>query len=145
MANRLTDGLPITTEWLNSLVDEIEALKGATGVSSTSSAQKPISLFGSLFSNAKSFQIIGDTFFENIPGGTSLINRTINFKNPFFDNNVIVVASATFNDTTGKPSDSYVSVGNIRSSSFEMTLKLNQTFTQTMSASVNYIAIGKSS
>ena len=30
MANRLTDGLPITTEWLNTLVDEINSLKGIT-------------------------------------------------------------------------------------------------------------------
>jgi hypothetical protein len=38
MATRLSDGIPVTTEWLNSLVEEINALRNNQSNNSTGSA-----------------------------------------------------------------------------------------------------------
>ena len=60
--SRLTDGLPITTEWLNSIVDEIMKLSSAvTGTESAGSISDIIDVEGDFFkSTTRPIQILAN-------------------------------------------------------------------------------------
>ena len=150
MANRLTDGLPITTEWLNTLVDEINSLKGVSVSPGSTSLAKKINVLGSGFTGDRTIQVVADTFTDIIPAGENVLDRTVQFQTPFYDNNVIVVVTPSFVSTSNRvnrPFLSYASVGLVTSSKFELSVALTSDLSDLSngrSVVVNYIAIGKS-
>lgn len=149
--SRLTDGLPITTEWLNSLADEINLLGVTTGLNragTTSSSQ--ISIGGQYFSNTTSpLQIMADRVTTTVMGGASVAELSPVFKVPFLDNDVIVVATPSFisNGTRiGRPFRASASVGKITSKGFLLSVVLvneDQDSSSGKEVIVDYIAIGK--
>jgi hypothetical protein len=150
VANRLTDGLPITTEWLNTLVDEINSLKGVSVSPGSTSLAKKINVLGSGFTGDRTIQVVADTFTDIIPAGENVLDRTVQFQTPFYDNNVIVVVTPSFVSTSNRvnrPFLSYASVGLVTSSKFELSVALTSDLSDLSngrSVVVNYIAIGKS-
>lgn len=148
--SRLTDGLPVTTEWLNSLVDEINGFSGSTSGSSTSSTSSNIEVFGSLInSDTGSIRVIAERVRSTADGGTTRVEMAPTFPKPFKDNNVIVVATPSFvsNGTRkGKPFLANASVGAISSKGFLLTISLvrdDMDFNENKEVIVDYIAIGR--
>jgi len=154
--SRLTDGLPITTEWLNSLSDEINNLSAilsssASGTTtSAGSGASKIDILGSFFSNTtRPLQIVADRITVTASGGTSVAELSPTFQSPFADNNVIVVATPSFvsqGTRMGKPFKASASVGAITSKGFLCSVTLvddGMDFNQGKEVIVDYIAIGK--
>lgn len=146
MPSRLTDGLPITTEWLNSLVDSINDL---TPTSADSSTIRPVIYTGAALSGSGSLQIEAGQHSGTATTGASTYEATVSFNTPFKDNNVIVVATSTFisNGTRkNRPFKAAASIGLITNSKFECSLVLtddDMDFNAGKSVTFNYIAIGK--
>ena len=148
MATRLSDGMPITTEWLNQLVAEINELKNSNSSSSSSSqaAQRVVEFYGPGLAGNSAIQVQTGSFSTQAAAAQALVEASVNFPIPFADNNVFLVATPTFSDSTGRPARSSVSVSNIRAGSFKMTVMLvndRDAFTADKTVTVNYIAIGK--
>jgi hypothetical protein len=148
MATRLSDGMPITTEWLNQLVAEINELKNSNSSSSSSSqaAQRVVEFYGPGLAGNTPIQVQTGSFQTQAAASQALVEGNVNFSIPFADNNVFIVATPTFSDSTGKPARASVSVSNIRAASFKMTVMLvndRDLFTADKTVTVNYIAIGK--
>lgn len=152
--SRLTDGLPITTEWLNSLTDEINAISAAlsgsnSGSGAVTSANK-IDILGKFFSNTtRPLQIVADRVTVTATGGTDVAEISPVFQAPFADNNVIVVATPSFvsqGTRKGKPFKAAASVGAITSKGFLCSVSLvsdTMEYNQSKEVIVDYIAIGK--
>lgn len=155
MPSRLTDGLPITTEWLNSLVDSINELSGNSGSGTTSSgpSQRSISVLGQYFNDStRPVQIIADSVTTSATGGADTAEMTVSFPTQFADNNVIVVATSAFvsaGTRKNRPFKAAASVGLITSKKFELSVVLTadsgsaSEFNSGKQVIVNYIAIGK--
>jgi hypothetical protein len=151
MPSRLTDGIPITTEWLNSLVDAINGLTSAGGsTTSTTSSQRAISVFGQYFTDSsRAVQIIADTVTGTAVAGENEKEFTVNFPTQFADNNVIVVATSAFvsqGTRKNRPFKAAASVGLITRKKFELSVVLTDEgmeFNKGKQVIVNYIAIGK--
>jgi hypothetical protein len=152
--SRLTDGLPITTEWLNSLADEINLLSVPAGTTQTTagttSVGSQISIGGQYFSNTtRPLQIMADRVTATAVAGSNIAELSPVFKTPFADNDVIVVATPSFvsNGTRkGKPFKAAASVGKITSKGFLLSVVLvndEQDFNAGKEVIVDYIAIGK--
>ncbi len=151
--SRLTDGLPVTFEWLNSLVEEINALSAKVGVSSSGSSVSTIDnidVMGSFFnSTTRTIQIIAEEWTGTATAGRATFEDTVKFNPGFADNNVIVVVTAAFvsNGTRkGRPFKASASVGGIDKNKFELTVSLvedDMDFNKGKQVVVNYIAIGK--
>lgn len=145
--SRLTDGLPITTEWLNSIVDEINNLKGGTG---TATSGNVVEFVGTFFSSTtRPIQVVADRVTGVAAGGELTFETSVVFPNSFGDSNVIVVATPSFISTTdrlGKPVKASASVGQIASTGFLLTVSFvedSNTYTAGKQVTVDYIAIGK--
>jgi hypothetical protein len=145
--SRLTDGLPITTEWLNSLVDEINNLKGGTG---TTASGNVVEFVGTFFSSTtRPIQVVADRITGVAAGGELTFETSVVFPNSFGDSNVIVVATPSFISTTdrlGKPVKASASVGQIASTGFLLTVSFvedSNTYTAGKQVTVDYVAIGK--
>jgi hypothetical protein len=152
MPSRLTDGIPITTEWLNSLVDAINDISATTGspTSGTSSSQRAISVLGQYFNDSsRSIQIVADSVTGNATGGEDTKEFTVNFPVQFADNNVIVVATSAFvsqGARKNRPFKAAAAVGLVTNKKFELSVVLTSDsvdFNAGKQVIVNYIAIGK--
>lgn len=153
--SRLTDGLPITTEWLNSLTDEINLISASlssSGTTTTSSGSgvNQIDILGKFFSNTtRPLQIVADRVTVTATAGTDVAELSPTFQAPFADNNVIVVATPSFvsqGTRKGKPFKATASVGAITSKGFLCSVSLvvdSMDFNQGKEVIVDYIAIGK--
>jgi hypothetical protein len=149
MPSRLTDGIPITTEWLNSLVDAINGLSAPSGGASSGS-QRSISVLGQYFNDSsRSVQIVADSVTGTATGGEDTKEFTVNFPVQFADNNVIVVATSAFvsqGARQNRPFKASASVGLVTNKKFEMSVVLtsdNVDVNTGKQVIVNYIAIGK--
>ena len=146
MPSRLTDGLPITTEWLNSLVDAINDL---TPTSSDSSAIRPVVYTGAALGTSGSLQIEAGEHTGTATTGASTYEATVSFNTPFKDNNAIVVVTSTFvsqGTRKNRPFKAACSVGLVTNSKFECSVILtddDMDFSKGKSVTFNYIAIGK--
>lgn len=145
--SRLTDGLPITTEWLNSIVDEINNIKGGSG---TTSSGNTVEFVGNFFSSTnRPIQVVAERITGNAAGGELTFESTVVFPTSFADSNVIVVATPSFISTTdriGRPVKASASVGQIASTGFLLTVSFvedSNTYTAGKQVTVDYIAIGK--
>lgn len=153
MPSRLTDGIPVTTEWLNSLVDAINDLSADTGSSGVSSSQRSISVLGQYFNDSsRPIQIVADTITKTATEGAETTEFTVPFPTQFADNNVIVVATASFvsqGTRKNRPFKAAASVGLITNKKFELSVVLTDDigsaseFNKGKQVTVNYIAIGK--
>ena len=155
MPSRLTDGLPITTEWLNSLVDAINAFTadGGSSGNATGSSQRSISVLGQYFNDStRPVQIVADSVTMSATGGADTAEMTVNFPSQFADNNVIVVATSAFVSAgarKNRPFKAAASVGLITNKKFELSVVLTadsgaaSEFNAGKQVIVNYIAIGK--
>ena len=154
MPSRLTDGIPITTEWLNSLVDAINDINSGSGTTtSTTSSQRSISVLGQYFNDSsRAIQIVADSVTATAVAGEDTKEFTVNFPTQFADNNVIVVATSAFvsqGTRKNRPFKAAASVGLITSKKFELSVVLTDdggaasTFNAGKQVIVNYIAIGK--
>jgi hypothetical protein len=152
MPSRLTDGIPITTEWLNSLVDAINDLSAPSGgtTSASGGSQRAISVLGQYFNDSsRSVQIVADSVTGTATGGEDTKEFTVNFPVQFADNNVIVVATSAFvsqGARKNRPFKAAASVGLVTNKKFELSVVLtsdSMDFNTGKQVIVNYIAIGK--
>jgi hypothetical protein len=151
MATRLSDGLPVTTEWLNNLVDEINVLRngGSNTTGSGNAAATVVDFFGPGISGSSSIQVLTGTVTGQVTASADVFEADVNFAVPFADTNVFVVCTPTFasvGSRNGKPAKSSASVCAVTESSFKLAVMLvndsNQSAGSTQ-VTVNYIAIGK--
>lgn len=147
--SRLTDGLPITTEWLNSIVDEINNITGKSPTSSSNGGDI-VDVIGNFFSSSeRPIQIVADRLTGTSSGGEVTFESSVVFPTAFADSNVIVVATPSFVSTTdrvGKPVKASASVGAIGSTGFLLTVSFvedSNTYAAGKQVTVDYIAIGK--
>jgi hypothetical protein len=151
MPSRLTDGIPITTEWLNSLVDAINDISSRdNSASSATSSQRAISVLGTNFNDAsRAIQIVADSVTGTAVAGENEKEFTVNFPTQFADNKVIVVATSAFvsdGERKNRPFKAAASVGLITNKKFELSVVLtneSMEFNRGKQVIVNYIAIGK--
>jgi hypothetical protein len=148
MATRLSDGMPITTEWLNQLVTEINELRNTSSSSSSATgvAQRVVEFYGPGLLGNTAVQVQTGVFSTTAPAAQKTIEANVNFPIPFADNNVFIVVTPTFPDSNGRAYKATASVAGVNASSFKMTVMLvtdTDTFGADKAVSVNYIAIGK--
>jgi len=154
MPSRLTDGIPITTEWLNSLVDAINGISASSGSTANStSSQRAISVLGTHFNDSsRAVQIVADSVTGTAVAGEDTKEFTVNFPTQFADNNVIVIATSAFvsqGNRKNRPFKAAASVGLITNKKFELSVVLTDDvgaaaeFNKGKQVIVNYIAIGK--
>lgn len=146
MPSRLTDGLPITTEWLNSLVDAINDL---TPTSSDAATVRPVTYTGAPLSGTGSLQIEAGEHTGTATAGAGTYESTVSFNTPFKDNDVIVVVTSTFvsqGPRKNRPFKAACAVGLVTNAKFECSVVLtdeDMDFSKGKSVTFNYIAIGK--
>lgn len=141
MPSRLTDGLPISTEWLNSLVDAINDL---TPNSSDSSTIRPVIYTGSVLGPTASLQIEAGKHTGVSTQGAAAYEASVSFNTPFKDNDVVVVVTPTFTNGSGRPYKASCSVSGIDNKKFECSVALSESNPSTsVNVTFNYIAIGK--
>jgi hypothetical protein len=152
MATRLSDGIPVTTEWLNNLVDEINVLRnggGNSGGQNSTAAATVVDFFGPGLSGSSSIQVLTGTVTGQVTASADVFEADVNFAVPFADANVFVVCTPTFASTgsrNGKPAKAAASVCSVTDSLFKLAVMLVDDGNQTAGSkqvTVNYIAIGK--
>lgn len=139
--SRLSDGTPLTFEWLNSLADAINKLEALN---------KDDGSFDGL-AGKEDIQVLTGSVSVNITGrdtkGSKVIVKNIKFKNPFSDSKVVVVAmvTSTAAKQNNKPIPAGVAVGEITQNNFDAAIQLfddEGKFGKT-SFELRYVAIGK--
>jgi hypothetical protein len=148
MPSRLTDGLPITTEWLNSLVDAINDIQGTDNSSGTSGAISHMGITNSQGNNL----IIESGVHTGQVSSAEVYESTVEFRSAFADSDIVVVTTPSFvssSTNSGRyllPFKAYTSVGSITKTNFKLSAFLgndDSTFSAGKTIIVNYIAIGK--
>jgi hypothetical protein len=144
--NRLTDGMPLTTEWLNSLADAINNL--SSSVETLGEPQKEIAFNGTPIGNS-AVQVLVGTWTGVASAGAKTVEGTIKFSTSFKDNNVSIVGNTTFasaGERKPRPFKSALSFADISSTGCEFTISLvedDMDFNAGKVTTINYIAIGK--
>jgi hypothetical protein len=148
MPSRLTDGLPITTEWLNSLADAINDLEG----NRTESAAGGLVSHMGMANNQADNLIIESGVHTGQSSNASVYDATVQFRSAFADSDIVVVTTPAFvsSSMVGEryllPFNTYTSVGAITKTGFKLSAFMgndNGTFSAGKTIIVNYIAIGK--
>ena len=146
MPSRLTDGLPITTEWLNSLVDAINDIQGNDGVFGASFNHMGIT------NNGGENLIIESGVHTGQSASQAVYESTVEFRSAFADSDIVVVTTPAFivnSATSGRyllPFKAYTSVGSITRTNFKLSAFLgsdDSPLSASKTVIVNYIAIGK--
>ena len=148
MAAKLSDGQPITFEWLNSLVDEINRLR--QDLTANSQADKtrvrPIIYSGDAIQKAGKIKVIADQQkIGDAKNTKAAFNAIVKFPgNGFKDNSVIVVATADMKKDDKQAEKLVVSVANITNSKFVCTVTPidGETLKVGDDIVINYIAVG---
>ena len=139
--SRLSDGTPLTFEWLNSLADAINNLEALN---------KDDGSFDGL-AGKENVQVLTGSVPVNITGkdtkGGKIVLKNIKFKNPFSDKNIVVIAmvTSTAAKQNNKPIPAGVAVGEITPNNFDASIQLfddEGKFGKT-SFELRYVAIGK--
>ncbi len=148
MVARLTDGLPVTTEWLNSLVSAITQLESAAATPTTGSTPRTVKYSGGFIGDSGPVQVLCGELVGSATGGLHTFETTINFSTAFANNNVIVVATPAFPSMGARkprPFMAAASVANITSSKADLTVTLTEddmNFNAGKQVKVHWIAIG---
>lgn len=134
--NPLSDGTPLTFEWLNSVAEAINRLEIQNADDSN------VKFVGDV--NGQDVQIETGTATVNATKGVKAIESQVAFKTPFRDNSVTVVAMVTTKDK--KPIAAGIAVGQITSKKFNLVIDLfddSAAFGKNQKVFVKYVAIGK--
>ena len=149
MVAQLSDGQPITFEWLNSLVAEIETLSSQLAANTKADSEnraRPITYAGDAISSAGKIKVIADQ--EKIGVATkskAAFNAYVDFPgNGFKDANVIVVATADMRKNKSSAEKFAVSVANVTKNGFTCTATPidGESLTAGQNLVINYIAVG---
>lgn len=141
--NLLTDGTPLTFEWLNSLADAINQLSAQNADDSN------VQFIGDV--EGQDVLVVTGTQTVNIQKesakGSQITVNNIQFKNAFKDSNVVVVAMVTSKASTGAtpPKPAGITVTEITSTNFNAVVQLfdeQQKFGK-IKFDIKYVAIGK--
>ena len=139
--SRLSDGTPLTFEWLNSLADAINKLEALNSDDGS---------FDGL-AGKKDIQVLTGSVPVVITGkdatGSKIIKKNIQFKNAFSDKKVVVIAmvTSTAAKQQNKPIPAGVAVGEITETSFDAAIQLfdDEGKFGKVSFDLRYVAIGK--
>lgn len=149
MAAQLSDGQPITFEWLNSLVSEINALRVDLAANTKADAEnrlRPITYAGDAISSAGKIKVIADQQkVGDARAGKAAFNAYVSFPgNGFKDASVIVVATADMSKTKTSAEQLAVSVANVTKNGFTCTVTPidNESLKKGQDVIINYIAVG---
>lgn len=141
----LSDGTPLTYEWLNSLADAINKLD----IASSNDSSSLIKFDGDISGN----NILVLTGTEDITvsdkeaKGSVIRKNNIVFKSAFADNNVTVIAMVTSNKEAqnDKPIAAGIAVGSITANNFDAVIQLfaDEAKFGKKKLQLKYVAIGK--
>lgn len=144
--NRLTDGMPVTTEWLNSLVDSINNV--ASSIVDLGERKKEIAFNGTPLGSFD-VQVVVGTWSGVAPAGSRAIDGDISFSPGFKDDSAVVFGNTTFTSPGARkprPARSAVSFSNISKSGCYFAINLlddDIDFNAGKIVTMNYVAIGK--
>jgi len=156
MAAQLSDGQPITFEWLNSLVAEINLLRSQLAANTAADAAanraaaanrpRPIVYAGDAIASAGKIKVIAD---QHTVGDskkqTTAFNAYVDFAgNGFKDANVIVVATADMRKNKTSAEQCAVSVANVTKDGFTCTVTPidGESLKAGQPVVINYLAVG---
>ena len=151
MVAQLSDGQPITFEWLNSLVSEINSLKSdlaANTKADRANRLRPITYAGDAINTAGKIKVIADQHkVGDAKGGKAAFNAQVSFPgNGFKDASVIVVATTDMpKGKSGKAAEQLaVSVANVTKKGFTCTVTPidSESLSKGQDVFINYIAVG---
>ena len=149
MAAQLSDGQPITFEWLNSIVSEINDLKTALAANTKADAEnraRPITYAGDAIASAGKIKVIADQ--EKIGDARkskAAFNAYVDSPgNGFKDASVIVVATADMRKNKTSAEQLAVSVANVTKDGFTCTVTPidGESLKAGQDVIINYIAVG---
>jgi hypothetical protein len=149
MVQRLSDGQPITFEWLNSLVAEINDLRADLSANTRADAQnrlRPITYAGDAINTAGKIKVIADQQkIGDARKSKAAFNAYVDFPgNGFKDASVIVVATSDMRKNKTSAEKLVVSVANVTKNGFTCTVTPidGETLTVGQDVIINYIAVG---
>ena len=149
MAAQLSDGQPITFEWLNSLVAEINTLKSQLAANTKADSEnraRPITYAGDAIASAGKIKVIADQ--QKVGDATktkAAFNAYVDFPgNGFKDASVIVVATSDMRKSKTAAEKLVVSVANVTKNGFTCTVTPidGETLKVGDDVIINYIAVG---
>lgn len=148
MPQPLSDGQPITFEWLNSLASEIESLKTELEANSADdkTRHRPVIYSGDAIAKAGKIKVIADQQkVGDARSGKAAFNAYVDFPgNGFKDASVIVVATADMKKTKTSAEQLAVSVANVTKDGFTCTVTPidAESLKAGQDVVINYIAVG---
>lgn len=148
MVAQLSDGQPITFEWLNSLVSEINKLKTDLAANSADdkTRHRPVIYSGDAIAKAGKIKVIADQQkIGDASAGKAAFNNYVDFPgNGFKDASVIVVATADMRKNKTSAEQLAVSVANVTKNGFTCTVTPidGESLKKGQDVIINYIAIG---
>ena len=150
MVAKLSDGQPITFEWLNTIVSEINSLKSdlaANTKADRANRLRPITYAGDAINSAGKIKVIADQHTLGTVGRTvrGSFNAEVKFPgNGFKDASVIVVATVDMAKTKTSAEQAAVSVANVTKTGFYCTVVPidSESFVNKQAVIINYIAVG---
>jgi hypothetical protein len=148
MVAKLSDGQPITFEWLNGLVSAIEDLRAdlTTNNKADLARVRPIVFAGDAVASAGKIKVIVDQHkVGDSKKQTTAFNAYVDFVgNGFKDSSVIVVATADMRKSKDKAEQLAVSVANVTKNGFTCTVTPidGESLKAGQDVIINYIAVG---
>jgi len=148
MAAELSDGQPITFEWLNGLVKEINGLKADLEANNKADLARvrPITFAGDAVASAGKIKVIVDQQkIGDAKKSKEAFNNYVDFPgNGFKDASVIVVATADMRKSKTSAEQLAVSVANITKNGFTCTVTPidGEALKAGQDVIINYIAVG---
>jgi hypothetical protein len=148
MVAKLSDGQPITFEWLNSLVAEINDLRSDLTANNKADLTRvrPIVYGGDAIAKAGKIKVIADQQkIGDARKSKAAFNAVVKFPgNGFKDASVIVVATSDMAKSKTSAEKLVVSVANITKNGFTCTVTPidGETLTAGQDVIINYIAVG---
>lgn len=149
MPQPLSDGQPITFEWLNSLASEIESLKTDLAANTKADSEnrlRPITYSGDAIASAGKIKVIADQQkVGDARSGKAAFNAYVDFPgNGFKDASVVVVATADMKKTKTSAEQLAVSVANVTKNGFTCTVTPidSESLKAGQDVVINYIAVG---
>jgi len=149
MVQQLSDGQPITFEWLNNLVSEVENLKSQLAANTKADAEnkaRPITYAGDAIASAGKIKVIADQ--QKVGDATktkAAFNAYVDFPgNGFKDASVIVVATSDMRKSKTAAEKLVVSVANVTKNGFTCTVTPidGEALKVGDDVIINYIAVG---
>jgi hypothetical protein len=149
MVAKLSDGQPITFEWLNSLVAEINDLRADLSANTKADAQnrvRAITYAGDAIASAGKIKVIADQ--QKIGDAKKqkfAFNAYVDFPgNGFKDASVIVVATADMRKNAKAAEQLAVSVANVTKNGFTCTVTPidGESLKAGQDVIINYVAVG---